>query len=63
MTDRILIKDLLVRGVIGVNDWEQKTRQDILINLEIYSDLKTAGASDRIEDTVNYKQITKSILK
>lgn len=63
MADRIIIKDLLVRGIIGINDWERNVRQDILINLDIYSDLKIAGISDAIEDTVNYKLITKSILK
>ena len=33
MPDKILVKDLLLRGIIGLNDWERENRQDILINL------------------------------
>ena len=38
--DRIQINDLLVRGIVGVNDWERKDKQDILINLELLADLR-----------------------
>ena len=61
--DQILIRDLLLRGVIGVNDWEREVRQDILINVTLQADLKQAAASDDIEDTVNYKTISKSIIR
>ena len=32
--DKILIRNLLVRGIVGLNDWERKTQQDILVNLD-----------------------------
>ena len=38
--DKILIKDLLTRGIVGINDWEREKLQDILVNLEIDYDLK-----------------------
>ena len=60
--DRVIIKDLVARGIIGVNDWERKTPQEILINLEIFADLKKAGASDELADTVNYSSTAKKIL-
>ena len=41
--DKIIIKDLLVRGIIGINDWEREKAQDILINIEIQTDLAKAG--------------------
>lgn len=41
--DKTFIKDLLVRGVIGVNDWERKRAQDILINVTVFSDTTKAG--------------------
>ena len=34
--DQILIKDLLVRAVIGINDEERSHRWDLLINLVLY---------------------------
>jgi FolB domain-containing protein len=60
--DKVIIKDLLVRGIIGVNDWERDNPQDILINVEITADLKKAGASDGIEHSVNYRTVAKKII-
>ncbi len=61
--DRIIIKDLLLRGVLGVNDWEREVRQDILVNLTLFTDLSAAARSDDIEDTVNYRTVTKAIIE
>jgi FolB domain-containing protein len=60
--DQIIIKDLLLRGIIGINDWEREKEQDILINITLSGDLKPAGSSDQIEDTINYRTITKQII-
>ena len=60
--DRILIKDLLVRGIIGLNEWERKKKQDILVNLEIFADIRGAGRSDDVGKTVNYRTITKAVI-
>ncbi|MBI3959981.1 MAG: dihydroneopterin aldolase [Chloroflexi bacterium] len=60
--DRIEIKDLLVRGILGINPDERKNRQDILINVTMWADTRQAAANDAIEDAVNYKTITKAIL-
>ena len=60
--DKIIIKNLLVRGVIGVNDWEREAPQDILVNIEIDTDLNKAGKSDDLEDTINYRLIAKRII-
>ncbi len=40
--DQIIIKDLLLRGIIGINDWEREQKQDILINLTLTLDLDTS---------------------
>lgn len=61
--DRIIIKDLLLRGIIGINDWEREKRQDILINITLSGDLRAAGESDKIEDTINYRTLTKKIIE
>lgn len=60
--DQIHIKDLLLRGILGINDSEREKEQDILINIILFGDLKPAGASDQIEDTINYRTITKQII-
>jgi FolB domain-containing protein len=60
--DKILIKDLLARCIIGVNDEERREKQDVLINIELFADLAKACSSDRFEDTVDYRSIKKKIL-
>lgn len=60
--DKIHIKDLLLRTIIGINDDERRNRQDVLINLVMHADLRPAGASDDIDDAVNYRTITKRII-
>jgi|SRR5687767_644630 FolB domain-containing protein len=59
--DKVIIKDLLARGVIGVNDWERKRPQDILINLTLFTDTKRAAQTDNLEDCVNYSTMSKRI--
>ena len=60
--DQILIKDLVARGIIGVNDSEREKPQEILINITMFSDLRAAGLSDDIHDTVNYRTVAKQAL-
>jgi len=60
--DKVIIKDLLARGIIGVNDWERKRAQDILINITMFTDTRRAGESDNLEDCVNYSTISKKML-
>jgi FolB domain-containing protein len=59
--DKTFITDLLVRGIIGVNDWERKKPQDILINITVFADTLRAGETDDIKDCVDYSALTKKI--
>lgn len=60
--DQVLIKDLVVRGIIGINDWERERPQEILINIILFADLKKAGKSDNIEDCVDYRTVSKKVI-
>lgn len=57
--DKIIIRDLIARGIIGINDWEREKPQEILINIELEVDLRQAGKSDDIQDSVSYRTIAK----
>ena len=61
--DKVIIKNLVARGVIGINEWERVNKQDILINLTLFSDLRDAGESDNIKDCVNYRTVAKKVLQ
>ena len=63
MPDRIVIKDLLLRTIIGVNDDERTNRQDVLINLVLETDTRAAARSDDLADALNYRTVTKQIIE
>jgi FolB domain-containing protein len=60
--DRIIISDLGLRCIIGINPEERLEKQDVVINLSIYADLSKPGNSDKFEDTIDYKAIKKQIV-
>jgi FolB domain-containing protein len=60
--DRILIKDLMLRCILGLSGEERREKQDVLINLVLWTDLTRAAASDSIEDTVDYAALKKRII-
>ena len=57
--DQIIIKDILARGVIGVNEWERQVTQDILMNIVLYTDMRRAGETDDLTHSVDYRIIAK----
>ncbi len=59
--DKVIIKDLLVRGIIGINDWEREHPQDILINIVVWTDTRRAAQTDDIADCVNYRTLAKAV--
>ncbi|WP_455364297.1 dihydroneopterin aldolase [[Eubacterium] cellulosolvens] len=60
--DKILIKDLLLRCIIGTNESERREKQDILINIEMSLDFQEAARTDDITKSANYKEINKKII-
>ncbi|MFP4380232.1 MAG: dihydroneopterin aldolase [Candidatus Sumerlaeia bacterium] len=60
--DRIHIRDLLVRCIIGIYDDERREKQDVNINITLFADLRKAGQTDDINDTVDYKAIKKKVI-
>jgi 7,8-dihydroneopterin aldolase/epimerase/oxygenase len=57
--DKIFLEALEVECKIGIFDWEREIKQKILIDMEFPADIRKAAASDKIEDTVDYKGIAK----
>lgn len=61
-TDQIQIHDLLLRCIVGINPEERVKKQDVIVNLTLFADMRKAGHSDDIEDAVNYKTLTKRVI-
>jgi dihydroneopterin aldolase len=62
MPDKIFLQALEVECIIGIFDWERKTPQKILIDLEFPANIRRAAKTDHIKDTIDYKSIAKRIL-
>lgn len=61
--DKVIIKDLLVRSILGLNPEERVNKQDILINMVLFTDVRAAAKSDDIEASVDYKSVTKRVIQ
>lgn len=61
--DQIFIKDLLVRGIIGVYDWERNEPQDILINASLFTDIRKAAIDDDIRHSIDYGAVARKLQK
>ena len=59
----ISIVDLEVFYRVGVPDEERAKPQRLLLTIELEFDFAGAAASDRIEDTINYRAITDDLLQ
>lgn len=62
MTDRVFIEDLRIQTVIGVYDWEREITQTVSLDLEMAFDIRAAAASDGIDDTLDYKAVSKRLI-
>jgi FolB domain-containing protein len=54
---KVFLRDLVVRAIIGIDRSERETPQDIVINVELFTDLGPPGESDDIGDCVDYKHL------
>jgi 7,8-dihydroneopterin aldolase/epimerase/oxygenase len=59
--DKVIIKNLIVRGIIGIYDWEREKPQEIRINITAFTDISKAAATDEIQYSVNYKTLAKKV--
>ena len=60
--DIIYLKDLRIDTVVGIFDWERRTKQTVILDVEMGTDIRQAAVSDAIEDTINYKAVAKRLI-
>lgn len=61
--DTIFLRDLEIDATIGIFDWEKCIKQKVRIDLEMASDISKAAATDSIDDTLDYKAISKRVVQ
>ena len=59
--DRIILEGMQLYGFHGANPEERALGQPYIVDLSVDLDLKKPGASDRLEDTVNYTHLFRAV--
>jgi dihydroneopterin aldolase len=59
--DIVFLRGLRIETVIGIYDWEKGIKQPVILDLEMSTDVAKAAVSDRIEDAVDYKAVSKRL--
>jgi len=60
-TDIIFITDLRADAIIGIYDRERSVKQTISIDLELSTSVKQAAKTDNVNNTFNYKLLSKRV--
>jgi dihydroneopterin aldolase len=61
--DTIFLSGLTTDCIIGIWEWERRVKQKVVIDLEMAADIRRAAATDSIEDTLDYKRVSKRLLQ
>lgn len=59
--DIIYLSGLQVEAVIGISEWERHVKQTIILDIEMAADVRHAATTDCIENTLNYKTVSKRL--
>ncbi len=59
--DKITIKGLSIDTIIGIEEWERQTRQTVVLDIELGTDIARAAAYDKIEHALDYSAIAKQV--
>ncbi|HSW01306.1 MAG TPA: dihydroneopterin aldolase [Sedimentisphaerales bacterium] len=62
-SDRIFIRDLLVRCILGVEEGERREKQDVVVQVDLWVDLRKAGRTDALADSIDYSVLKRQILQ
>ena len=58
----LAIEGIRFRCIIGVNERERQSPQEIVADLYVKVDFEKAAASDSIQDTVDYRALTRRLI-
>ena len=61
--DKILVKNLVLKNVAGVEAWQRLKSQPVVISVELFTDISAAGDTDHVTNTIHYGHVTKAITK
>ena len=60
--DIIYLGDLRIETIIGIYDWEREVKQTVCLDIEMATDIRKAASTDHIDDTLDYKAVSKRLI-
>lgn len=63
MTGRIRIEDLRLRATIGVHERERRAKQELVVGLDLETDLDAAGRTDDIAESTDYEALVQVVAR
>jgi dihydroneopterin aldolase len=60
--DLVSVRDLPVRAVIGVHDWERETTQTLIFTVDLAADVPNAARRDDLADALDYSAVARTIV-
>ena len=61
MSDIILLEGIQIPAALGVTAAERRMRRPVTLDLEVMCDLRAAGSSDKIRQTIQYERIFEAV--
>jgi dihydroneopterin aldolase len=61
--DIVYIRALQIETIIGIYEWERGIRQNIVLDVEMATDIRAAAASENISDALNYHAVAERLGK
>jgi dihydroneopterin aldolase len=59
--DKIFLSSLTVECIVGIWEWERRVKQTVVVDIEMAADIRKAAATDSIDDTIDYKKVSKRL--
>ena len=59
----LFIKNLTVKCIVGVNPYEREHKQEIRLQLVLWTDIAKASRSDNLEDALDYSALYKEVVQ
>lgn len=59
----VFLRDLRVRTVVGVEEHERRSPQEVLVSLELDADLEPAAAADDLSLAIDYAAVARAVVE
>ncbi|KAJ3075096.1 trifunctional dihydropteroate synthetase, partial [Quaeritorhiza haematococci] len=60
-SDKIFVRSLSVRNIIGVDNWERSKRQPLSITLTLHTNIAPSGSTDALSKSISYSTVAKKV--